>query len=169
MVSFLYGAFKQRKPNIFSISQHSKVVNKTKVLGAGYHAKLPGHTPLSKPKATPQPSSPKQASKHSQQFLSTRSLLSHVKIILWFTLKPRSLLSRTLTIIQLQVHPVDDIQKARCFPTDWNGGPNLFPLLLSQQVSQGHTISPSAKAAPFLITKACLDSIKFRLMLQQLG
>lgn len=66
MVSFLYGAFKQRKPNIFSISQHSKVVNKTKVLGAGYHAKLPGHTPLSKPKATPQPSSPKQASKHSQ-------------------------------------------------------------------------------------------------------
>lgn len=46
---------------------------------------------------------------------------------------------------------------------------DLFPLLLAQQMSQGHIISPSVKAAPLLITEVYLDSIKFYPTLRHFG
>lgn len=99
------------------------------------YAKLPGHTPLSESKATPQPSSLEQASKHnglSLLFCLTLGSFycSYSKQGTYF--HPHSLASKY--IIWLHVHPVDYTQEVRCFPTDWNGGLHLFPLLLSQQV-----------------------------------
>lgn len=65
-----------------------------------------------------------------------------------------------VSIIQVQVHPADHIQKAWCHPTDWKGRLDLFPLQSSQRMSQGHIISWSVKVTPSLITEVFLDSIK---------
>lgn len=129
-------------------------MNKTEVLVpaqySSYHKKLPGHTPLPEPRATPQPSSPKQVSKHSGL-----SLLPHLQMISLLTLKPRNLLSPTLTVLHTRCScrfiQLTGSTQRDAFPL-MGGGLDLFPQLFSQQMSQGHTTSPSVKAAPFLTT-----------------
>lgn len=130
------------------------------------YAKLPGHTPPSEPKATPQPSSPEHISKHSG--LSPLFYLTS-GLFLLLTLRTRNLRSPTLTGFQTHymaagssngLHPRSVMLS---YKLEWRTAP------LPTCVSTGHIISPSVKVAPLLITKVWLDSIKFCLMLQHSG